>query len=130
MSEFSPRSTADADTAGVSGLRPLRQAREGAILSGVCRGLANTLEVDVTIVRLAFVALAFVNAAAIVAYLAMMFIVPFETPVEEGSDVQRLVEHARQATVALFMATLACDRALLRRCWGEQVRKFQDFGRR
>ena len=126
MSEFN---STDADTADDSSLRPLRQARDGAVLSGVCKGLANSLDVDVTLVRLAFVALAFVNGAAVVAYFVMMFVVPFEAPLEEGSDVQRLVGHVRQATVALCMATLAGDRALLRRCWDEQVTKFRGFGR-
>src|SRR3974390_2647091 len=56
----------------------LYQISEGAILSGVCNGIAAYLGVDVTIVRLAFVVLVLLTGgAAVLGYLVLMFIVPY-----------------------------------------------------
>lgn len=59
----------------------LERPREDRILSGVCSGLARHLGVDVTIVRVITVLLAFVGGAGLLAYLAMLAIVP-----EEGTE--------------------------------------------
>ena len=60
---------------------PLRRAYDGRMLAGVAAGLADYLAVDVTIIRVAFVVLAFLGGAAIPAYLACLLLIP-----EEGSD--------------------------------------------
>ena len=50
---------------------------DGAMIAGVCNGLAAYFQVDVTIVRIAFVAAALLTKGfAIVAYIVMMFDVP------------------------------------------------------
>jgi phage shock protein PspC (stress-responsive transcriptional regulator) len=51
------------------------------MLAGVAAGIADYLDVDVTIVRVAFVVSMFFGGAGIVAYLAGLLLIP-----EEGTD--------------------------------------------
>ena len=82
----------------------LYQIREGAMLSGVCNGLAAYFNIDVTIVRLIFVVLVLLTGGFwIVAYLVMMFVVPYaETPEEHAAahgwafNAQELIDRAKQ----------------------------------
>lgn len=60
---------------------PLRRAYQGRLLAGVCAGLSDYLAIDVTLIRVAFVAFTFLGGAAIPAYLACLLLIP-----EEGSD--------------------------------------------
>ncbi len=63
----------------------LYQIREGAILSGVCNGIAAYLNLDPTIVRVAFIAAAVIEAAVrdappvltAMLYVLLVFIVPY-----------------------------------------------------
>ena len=56
---------------------------EGAMLAGVCNGLAAYLQVDVTLVRIGFVVLALLTkGVGILVYVAMMFVVPEATTAE------------------------------------------------
>lgn len=48
------------------------------MLAGVCSGLGNYLEIDPTIVRLAFVIFGFAGGAAVLVYIIMWIIVPEE----------------------------------------------------
>jgi phage shock protein PspC (stress-responsive transcriptional regulator) len=62
----------------------LYQIREGAVISGVCKGLAAYLNLDVSIVRLLFVVLAIVTGGVwILVYVVMMFVVPFAETSEQ-----------------------------------------------
>ena len=62
----------------------LYQISEGALLSGVCKGIAVYFDVDVTVVRLLFVLAAILTGgAAILAYIVMMFVVPYAQTPEE-----------------------------------------------
>jgi phage shock protein PspC (stress-responsive transcriptional regulator) len=82
--------------------RRLYQIREGAMMSGVCTGLAAYLRVDVTVVRVAFVVLVPLTGGLwILAYGVMMFVIPFANTDEE---------HAA-ATGAPFNAQEVIDRA-------------------
>jgi phage shock protein PspC (stress-responsive transcriptional regulator) len=88
--------------------RRLYQIREGAMISGVCTGLAAyfnaNFNIDVTLVRVAFVFLAIVTSGGwILAYLLMMFIVPEAHSSEERAaahgqpfNAQQLVDRAKQ----------------------------------
>lgn len=100
--------------AGGSDTRRLYQIREGAMISGVCNGLAAFMNVDPTIVRVIFVA-AFVmlamadgDSALLVPlfYLILVFVVPYaKTPEQlaaaQGSSynlpykVQRVVDRVK-----------------------------------
>lgn len=71
--------------------RPLQQVSEGALLSGVCQGLARYLHVDVTLVRVIAVLLLFVSGGAmILVYLILMLLLPF-APRQPGSDPIRTI---------------------------------------
>ena len=64
--------------------RRLYQIREGAVISGVCQGLAAYLNLDVSIVRLLFVILAIVTGGVwILVYIVMMFVIPFAQTSEQ-----------------------------------------------
>ena len=64
---------------------PLRRDPEdriaGGLAAGVAAGIADYLNVDVTIVRVAFVVSTFFGGVGIAAYLACLLLVP-----EEGTD--------------------------------------------
>ena len=52
------------------------------MLAGVASGLANYLDVDVTLVRIGLVALSFLGGAGVPLYVAAWLLIP-----EEGSEV-------------------------------------------
>lgn len=91
--------------AGTSGSsKRLYQIREGAMISGVCAGLAAYFDVDVTLVRIAFVVLAFVTKGVwLLVYGVLMFVIPYAETSEERAaasgrpfTAQELVEQARR----------------------------------
>jgi len=87
---------------GSTAPRRLYQIREGAMLSGVCTGIAAYLNVDVTVIRIAFVVLALLTGGLwIIAYLVMMLVIPFAHTDEERAA----------ATGAPFNAQEVIDRA-------------------
>ncbi|HEU5467764.1 MAG TPA: PspC domain-containing protein [Steroidobacteraceae bacterium] len=87
-----------------SGPKRLYLVEEGAMIAGVCNGLAAYFGVDPTIVRLVFVVLLFLSGGLIaIAYLVLMFIVPTaKTPEERAAarglpfNAQELVEQAKR----------------------------------
>lgn len=64
-----------------TGRGPLRRQHDGRMLAGVAGGLARYLGVDVTIVRVFFVAATLLGGAGVPVYLACLLLIP-----EEGSD--------------------------------------------
>jgi phage shock protein PspC (stress-responsive transcriptional regulator) len=60
---------------------PLRRPFAGRMLAGVAEGVGRYLDVDTTIVRIAFVVLVFFGGAGIALYLAGLLLIP-----DEGSD--------------------------------------------
>jgi phage shock protein C len=56
----------------------LVRVREGRVVGGVATGLARHLRLDVTLVRLAFVALTFINGIGVLIYLVLWIIMPDE----------------------------------------------------
>jgi phage shock protein PspC (stress-responsive transcriptional regulator) len=80
----------------------LYQIRDGAKISGVCNGIAAYYKIDVTIVRILFVALALLTSGAwVLVYVGMMLVIPFANTGEE---------HAAAAGVP-FNAQEVIDRA-------------------
>ena len=61
--------------------RKLYRSRTNKQVAGVCGGLAEYFNVDVTLMRVLFIVLAVLGAAGIVIYIAMWIIVPQEPPV-------------------------------------------------
>jgi phage shock protein PspC (stress-responsive transcriptional regulator) len=122
IAQMGPVQTEAAETAAASGAAPeaaaqpgtakttsqgpsvrrLYQIREGAMISGVCTGIAAYLDVDVTVVRILFALFAIVTyGLGVVVYIGMMLVIPFANTSEE---------HAA-ATGAAFNAQQVIDRA-------------------
>jgi phage shock protein PspC (stress-responsive transcriptional regulator) len=108
-------------------VRRLYQIREGAIISGVCTGIAAYLDVDVTVVRILFGLFAVLTyGLGVAVYIVMMLVIPFANTSEE---------HAA-ATGSPFNAQQVIDRAKKhyaefknskewRQHWREQRREFR-----
>jgi len=67
---------------GEGGQQRLHRADRGRMLAGVAVGLADYFDVDPTIVRVGFVALAFLGGLAVPLYVAGWLLIP-----DEDSDV-------------------------------------------
>jgi phage shock protein PspC (stress-responsive transcriptional regulator) len=66
---------------GLFGSRQLCRPLHDRMLGGVAAGIADYLDVDVTIVRIVFAVLTFIGGAGVPIYLAGWLLIP-----EEGSD--------------------------------------------
>ncbi|MDD4331756.1 MAG: PspC domain-containing protein, partial [Methanosarcinaceae archaeon] len=66
--------------------RRLTKSRKNKILTGVCGGIGEYFDIDPTLVRLAFVLLAFFNGMGIVIYIILAVIMPEENFVEMGKE--------------------------------------------
>jgi phage shock protein PspC (stress-responsive transcriptional regulator) len=120
---------ADANPTGGTGAAPKRlyQIREGAMLSGVCTGLAAYLNIDVTIVRIGFVLLTLLTTGIwILVYLVMMLVVPFANTGEEHAaaagapfNAQEVIDRAKKH-YAEFK-----DSKEWRRHWRQQRREWR-----
>lgn len=105
----------------------LYQIREGALISGVCTGLAAYLNIDVTIVRIVFVLLTLLTTGIwILVYLIMMMVVPFANTSEEHAaaagapfNAQEVIDQAKKH-YAEFK-----DSKEWRRHWRQQRREWR-----
>ncbi|PYS27135.1 MAG: hypothetical protein DMG11_17405 [Acidobacteria bacterium] len=94
----------DKTKAGTGAPRRLYLIHEGAMIAGVCKGLAVYFNIDVTLVRLAFVVLTIVSAGFFaLVYMAAMIIIPYAETSEERAqayglpfNAQELVDQARK----------------------------------
>jgi phage shock protein PspC (stress-responsive transcriptional regulator) len=93
-----------ASSASSGPAKRLYRINEGAMLGGVCNGIAAYFGIDVSIVRLAFLVLALVTVGtAALAYLAMTFIIPMaDTSAEKAAafgtpnTAQEFIKRARE----------------------------------
>ena len=100
---------------------------DGAMIGGVCNGLAAYLDVDVTIVRIVFVGLALVTKGAFgLAYLALAFVIPSADTSEERAaargqafNAQELIDRAKKHYTAFR------DRRDWRRYWRYEQRQWR-----
>ena len=75
----------------------LYQIREGAMISGVCNGLAAYFGMDVTIMRIIFVVLTLLTSGVwLLAYALMMFVIPYANTSEESAAAHGQPFNARQ----------------------------------
>jgi phage shock protein PspC (stress-responsive transcriptional regulator) len=105
----------------VSGDRPtpprrLYQIRNGAMISGVCNGIAGHLGIDPTLVRIALVAAAIIETAVadrppvivVGLYVLLVFIVPYAPPSLDrashgtGEPIPQKVQHSVERIKGLF----------------------------
>lgn len=56
--------------------KKLYRSRENRVLGGVAAGLAEYLNVDITLVRLGFLLLGLADGAGLLLYIAMWIVVP------------------------------------------------------
>ena len=113
--------------AGKDTRRRLYQIREGAMLSGVCNGLAAFLDIDVTVVRLLFVIITFATFGAwILAYLAMAFFIPYaDTPEDRAAAFGLRLKAEELLGQANLHRASARARREWRRTWSRQQRAWQ-----
>ena len=92
-----PGVTDPSDRAAPDGTRPLLQISEGALISGVCLGLARYFGLDVTLLRIVAVLLLFVSGGAmILVYLVLMLLLPYAPAERGGAPVRKIPAKSRQ----------------------------------
>jgi phage shock protein PspC (stress-responsive transcriptional regulator) len=85
-------------------VRRLYQIREGAMLSGVCTGIAAYLDIDVTVVRILFALFTLLTyGLGIAVYIVMALVVPFAHTGEEHAaasgapfNAQQVIDRAKR----------------------------------
>lgn len=86
---------------------PLEQISEGAVISGVCKGLARTASMDVTLIRvIALVLLFMTGGAMILLYAILMLLLPFAPLDPDATPVRGLPAKCREY-VLLIRSKLA-----------------------
>ena len=77
-------------------IRPLQQVSEGAVISGVCQGLARYFGLNVTALRVFAVLLLFVSGGGmILVYFALMLLMPYAPLVPGGRPLGWLPSRSR-----------------------------------
>lgn len=61
----------------------LYRVNEGKILCGVCMGLSEYFEIDVTIVRLIWVLISLVYGSGLLLYIIAALIMPIKPPIKK-----------------------------------------------
>jgi phage shock protein PspC (stress-responsive transcriptional regulator) len=118
----------DARQNGGAAAKRLYQISDGALISGVCKGIAVYLDVDVTLVRVLFaVAAVLTGGLAVLVYVLLMFIVPYANTLEEHAAARGLPFNARvlveQAKLkAAQLADVAAQAAMHNRSPEERAR--------
>ena len=95
--------------AGRDAARPLRQISEGAVISGVCQGLARYFGLDVTLLRVIAVILLVVTGGGMIpVYLALMLLMPY-APLETGGKPLRWLPAKCRNFVEFLRAKLGVE---------------------
>lgn len=113
---------------GDSATRRLYRIPDGAMIAGVCTGVAAFFRIDVTVVRIGFVIAALITrGAGVLAYIAMMFLVPEATTPEARAAASGAPLNA-QAVIDRIKQQSAESRRQWRRQWRQQRRQWQQYG--
>lgn len=90
--------------------RVLQQISEGAVISGVCLGLARYFRLDVTLLRVISVLLLLgTGGAMVLVYLGLMLLMPY-APLEPGGTPLRWLPAKCRALMEFLRAKLGVDR--------------------
>lgn len=114
---------ADEGAAAGAATKRLYRIPAGAMIAGVCTGIAAYLRTDVTIVRIAFVLAALVSkGAGILVYVVMMFVVPEASSPEQAAgatplNAKEVIDRARRRSAETTREW--------RRQWRRQQRAWQ-----
>ena len=63
--------------------KKLYRVNEGKMISGVCMGLSEYFEIDVTIVRLIWVFISLVYGSGLLLYIIAALIMPIKPPIKK-----------------------------------------------
>jgi phage shock protein PspC (stress-responsive transcriptional regulator) len=89
--------------------RSLQQVSQGAVISGVCLGLARYFRLDATMLRIVAVLLLFgTGGAAILVYFGLMLLLPY-APLEAGGAKVRWLPARSRALMEYLRAKLGGD---------------------
>ena len=100
----SPSSTREAPP------RSLQQVSQGAVISGVCLGLARYFRLDVTLLRVISVLLLLgTGGAMVLVYFGLMLLLPY-APLEAGGAPVRWLPRKCRAFMEFLRARLGVDR--------------------
>ncbi len=92
-------STAVHDRVATGGSRPLQQFSEGAVISGVCLGLARYFGLNVAALRVFAVLLLLLSGGGVIlVYLAMMLLMPYAPLSGSGPPLRWLPRKCRSVT--------------------------------
>jgi phage shock protein PspC (stress-responsive transcriptional regulator) len=87
------------DRAAAGASRPLQQFSEGAVISGVCLGLARYFGLNVTALRVFAVLLLLLSGGGVIlVYLAMMLLMPYAPLRSDGPPLRWLPQKSRSVT--------------------------------
>jgi phage shock protein C len=96
--------------AGRDAARPLRQISEGAVVSGVCQGLARYFALDVTLLRvIAVLLLLGTGGGMFFVYLALMLLMPY-APLAAGAAPLRWLPAKCRRFVEFLRGKLGVER--------------------
>jgi phage shock protein PspC (stress-responsive transcriptional regulator) len=89
--------------------RSLQQVSQGAVISGVCLGLARYFRLDATMLRIVALLLLFgTGGAAILVYFGLMLLLPY-APLEAGGAAIRWLPAKCRAVMEYLRAKLGVD---------------------
>ena len=90
--------------------RSLQQVSQGAVISGVCLGLARYFRLDVTLLRVISVLLLLgTGGAMVLVYFGLMLLLPY-APLEPGGEPVRWLPTKCRAFMEFLRAKLGVDR--------------------
>jgi phage shock protein PspC (stress-responsive transcriptional regulator) len=90
--------SSDAETKTAPSVHRLYKIPEGAMIGGVCNGLAARFNIDVTLVRLAFVVLSWFWCSGLLVYLVLMFLLP-----TAGTTTEKAAAYGMPSTAQDFI---------------------------
>lgn len=106
----------------------LRRIPDGAMIAGVCSGLAAYFGIDVAFIRVGFALVALLTkGAGIVAYVAMMFIIPEANTPEERAAAAGAPFNAREV-VDRAKRQYAAGTRQWQRTWRQKQRQWRRYG--
>ena len=123
-----PKAAGEERTAGHGGPpRRLYRIHEGAMIAGVCNGIAAHVNIDPTFVRLAFVVLTMLWGSGLLVYVVMAIVVPEARSPEEKASASGIPstaqEFIRRAKEGYYEATKGFPDRKARREWKRRFKR-------
>jgi len=123
-----PKAAGEERTAGHGGPpRRLYRIHEGAMIAGVCNGIAACVNIDPTLVRLAFVLLTIFWGTGLLVYVVLAILVPEASSPEEKAAASGIPstaqEFIRRAKAGYYEATKGFPDRKARREWKRRFKR-------